>query len=161
MTTPRFDRNRIQTSALFIAVGLLSTLGVWGGWHPAFAGRSAGLLPVGPASQAVKSRPGRYGPQVADPRHLRPASAAAGGRYVGQAVNRDDAAGALSLFLLVGVVLGLVFLLGSIVLVRNAGRQRAASKQQRSPPTSADDVWAMHKPPEEDDREEPDAQDGQ
>ncbi len=158
MKTPRIDRNRIQASTISIAVGMLSTLGVWDGWHPAFAGRSAGLLPVGPASQAVKSRPGRSGAQVA---HLRPAAAAGGGRYVAQAVDRDNAAGALSLFLLVGVVLGLVFLLGSIVLVRNASRQRAASKQQRSPPTSAGDVWAMHKPPEEDDREEPDAQNDQ
>ncbi len=71
----------------------------------------------------------------------------------------SPAAGAVSLFVLVSVILVLVFLLGTFVLVRNARRRRATAERQPPAPTSADDVWAMHKLPEEDDRAEPDAQD--
>jgi heme/copper-type cytochrome/quinol oxidase subunit 2 len=58
-------------------------------------------------------------------------------------------AGALSLFVLVGIVLLLVFLMGAFVLVWTARRRRALAGRHLSAPTPADDVWAMHKLPDD------------
>ncbi len=71
-----------------------------------------------------------------------------------QAAERGKAAGALSLFVLVGVVLLLVFLVGAVVLVWTARRRRAFAGRRRPTPTPAEDVWAMHKLPDDTDRDE-------
>ncbi len=52
---------------------------------------------------------------------------------------------AWSLFLLVGLILVLVVLLGSFILVRSGRRWRAALDHKPAPPTASEDVWAMHK----------------
>ncbi len=72
---------------------------------------------------------------------------------LGQADDRGKAAGALSLFLLVGIVLLLVFVVGAVVLVWTARRRHAFAGRQRSAPTPAEDVWAMHKLPDDVDRD--------
>ena len=51
---------------------------------------------------------------------------------------------AWSLFLLVGLILVLVVLLGSFILVRSSRRRRAALDHKYAPPTASEDVWAMH-----------------
>jgi hypothetical protein len=52
---------------------------------------------------------------------------------------------AWSLFLLVGLILVLVVLLGSFILVRAGRRRRAALDHKPAPPTASEDVWAMHR----------------
>ncbi len=73
---------------------------------------------------------------------------------LGQPDERGKAAGALSLFVLVGIVLLLVFLVGAFVLVWTARRRQAFAGRQRSAPTPAEDVWATHKLPDDVDRDE-------
>lgn len=58
-------------------------------------------------------------------------------------------AGALSLVLLVIFVSVLLVLLLTFVCVRAARRQRRIAQRKRAKPTEADDVWAMHKLPED------------
>jgi len=53
-----------------------------------------------------------------------------------------------SAVLLLGFVLVLVFLVGSYAIVRGSRRFREAFLRPKLRPTSADDVWAMHKLPE-------------
>lgn len=62
----------------------------------------------------------------------------------------------LPLFLLVGLLLVLVFLVGSYVIVRSGRRYRAMMGRQRAAPSSMEDVWAMHQAPQdsEDDADE-------
>ncbi len=52
---------------------------------------------------------------------------------------------AWSLFLLVGLILVLVVLLGSFILVRSSRRQRAALDHKPPPPTASEDVWAKYR----------------
>ncbi len=68
-----------------------------------------------------------------------------------QAMERDTAAGALSLVLLAGFILLLIVLLVTMAVVRSARRRSQATHRQRPAPTQADDVWAMHKLPDETD----------
>ena len=49
--------------------------------------------------------------------------------------------------LLVGFALILLFVVASIVLVRLARRYREATDHRRPPPSASDDVWAMHRLP--------------
>ena len=62
---------------------------------------------------------------------------------------------AMALFLLVGLILVLLGLLGGFILVRFARRYRNSLNRQRAAPTSSEDVWAMHKLPDYDDDQEP------
>jgi hypothetical protein len=52
-----------------------------------------------------------------------------------------------ALFLLVGFVLLVVFLVASYAMIRGGRRLREAASRKRRPPTEATDVWAMHKAP--------------
>ena len=63
---------------------------------------------------------------------------------------------ALPLFLLVGMLLVLIFLVASFVMVRAGRRYRSASARKRASPTAMEDVWAMHKLPPDFDESTPD-----
>ncbi len=52
---------------------------------------------------------------------------------------------AWSLFLLVGLILVFVVLLGSFILVRSGRRRRAALDHKPAPPTASEDVWSMYR----------------
>ncbi len=66
-----------------------------------------------------------------------------------QTVDLAKLASALSVFLLTGLLLALVFLLASYVLVRALRRIRRSIDWRRAAPTAVEDVWAMHKLPED------------
>jgi len=61
----------------------------------------------------------------------------------------DKVAGALSFVLLVIFILALLVLLVTFVCVRTLRRQRRMAQRKRAKPTEAEDVWAMHKLPED------------
>ncbi len=61
---------------------------------------------------------------------------------------------ALSLFVVVGLALILVFLLVTFVLVRSARRARASSARRGRQATASEDVWSMHRAPEIDDEDD-------
>ncbi len=67
------------------------------------------------------------------------------------AVSPEHAAPALALVLLVVFVVVLVFLIGGWIIVRSARRRQALTTRKRAAPTPSEDVWAMHKLPEDDD----------
>ena len=52
-----------------------------------------------------------------------------------------------ALFLVVGFLLLLVFLIATYAMIRGSRRMRKAASHKRPPPTDATDVWAMHKAP--------------
>ena len=52
-----------------------------------------------------------------------------------------------ALFLVVGFLLLLVFLIATYAMIRGSRRMRKAARHKRPPPTDATDVWAMHKAP--------------
>lgn len=66
-----------------------------------------------------------------------------------RASDRAKLAPALSLFVVVGVILLLIFVLATYVLVRAVRRYRRALDRARATPTAAEDVWAMHKVPDQ------------
>lgn len=66
-----------------------------------------------------------------------------------QTVDLSKLAPALSVFLLTGLLLALVFLLASYVLVRVSRRIRRSIDWRPAAPTAAEDVWAMHRLPED------------
>lgn len=51
--------------------------------------------------------------------------------------------------LLALIVLVIIFAFGSLAWMRWSRRYRARLLREPRPPTPADDVWAMHRPPEE------------
>jgi len=61
----------------------------------------------------------------------------------------DPAVPALALLLLVMLFLALVVFVGSYVLVRAVRRFRGNLRRQRPAPTASEDVWAMHRLPED------------
>ncbi len=58
---------------------------------------------------------------------------------------------AYGLLLLVGFLLVVVFLLGSYIAVRVSRRVRAESARKRALPTPTEDVWSMHRLPDDED----------
>lgn len=60
------------------------------------------------------------------------------------------AVNAVPWFLMVAFVLILTFITASVVLVRAARRHRAAADDGHRTPTRSQDVWAMHRLPEDD-----------
>lgn len=66
----------------------------------------------------------------------------------------------MGLVVLVGLILVLLFFLGSFVLARSARRYRQFCERRRAVPTSSEDVWSMHKLPDDWDSE-PDPNDQQ
>ncbi len=50
---------------------------------------------------------------------------------------------ALSLALVTALVLVLVFLLGSLIIVRSARRYRDSIERRRGTPTQSDDAWSL------------------
>ena len=66
---------------------------------------------------------------------------------------------ALSLALITTLVLVLVFLVGSLIIVRSARRYRASLERRRDTPTQSDDVWSLAR--EDHNAEEADADEGQ
>jgi len=52
-----------------------------------------------------------------------------------------------ALFLVVGFLLLLVFLIATYAMIRGSRRMRKAARHKRPPPTDATDVWAMHQAP--------------
>lgn len=52
---------------------------------------------------------------------------------------------AAPMLLMVTFLLILVFLIGSLILVRGIRRYLAAGDHERRPPTPSDDVWSMHR----------------
>ena len=56
---------------------------------------------------------------------------------------------ALSLYLLALLLLVLLFLLATFVLARTMRRVQRDIWRRRAAPTSTDDVWAMHRLPDE------------
>ncbi len=61
----------------------------------------------------------------------------------------ERAVGAIALVLLTLCVLLLLAVLGTFIFVRAARRNRAAANRQRPASTAAEDVWAMHKLPDD------------
>ena len=62
-----------------------------------------------------------------------------------KAARTTQAVQASPFVLMVGLLLILLFLVGSVVIVRSARRFRESVLHKKPPPTEADDVWAMHK----------------
>jgi len=68
--------------------------------------------------------------------------------------DRREVAWAAGTFLLVGAGLVFLFLLGSYILIRGSRRYRARLARRQKPPSPVEDVWAMHKLPEDDESNE-------
>ncbi len=68
--------------------------------------------------------------------------------------DRREVAWAAGTFLVVGAGLVLLFLLGSYVLIRSSRNYQARLARRRNPPSPVEDVWAMHKLPQEDESDE-------
>ena len=66
-----------------------------------------------------------------------------------ETADRIKAIRALPLFLTVSVMLVLVVLVGSYAFSRALRRHGSPGRRHPTPPTPTDDVWAMHKIPEE------------
>lgn len=55
--------------------------------------------------------------------------------------------------LVVGLLLVIVFLVGTYVLVRSSRRFLESTRRERAAPSNTDDVWATHKVPDYDDHD--------
>ena len=110
------EQHRIKLGILFLALGVVLMLWAWGSW-------------VYRASQPAEGE---------QPVAASPAPEEGGARPV-------EAARRASLFLLAGFLMVLAFLVGSYLLVRSGRRLRERLAVEPAAPTTAEDVWAMHK----------------
>ena len=113
------EQRPIKSALLFLVVGVVLLLWAWGSWL-----------------YRTLANNGRR--TVAD---SRPVDAAVGPS------GSAEVAPVLPWFLMVGLLLVLVFLFGTFAVIRAARRYREVVARRRAGPTSAEDVWAMHKIP--------------
>ncbi|MEK6797853.1 MAG: hypothetical protein AABZ12_02690 [Planctomycetota bacterium] len=129
---PGTDRYRYRLGLAFLCAGVLFLLWAWGSWLFRASAQAQDHAP----RLALESR--SDGALSKEPPH-----GAAGG-------NRAKFLRASPLFLLVGLLLVLTFLLGSLAAVRLIRRYRLRVEATRRGPSAYEDVWSMHKIPPRD-----------
>jgi len=112
----------------FLVAGLLLLGWAWGSW----------LYRTSKVGQAI---------QISD--SPRPAAHADEEKAAAEkARDRQTVIRSMPLVLWTVFVLVIVFLGGSLILVRTLRRQQESASRRRDPPTAAEDVWRMRKDPE-------------
>ncbi len=134
--SPGSEQHRGRLALLFLVIGSLLLLWAWISWIYRASAPSDGL--------SVGARPAM---QVVDGDDVEPDALAP----VDQDRRREAAVRLGGPTLLAGFLLILLFLGGSFVIVRATRRYLAATLRRRGTPTVSDDVWSMHKLPNESD----------
>lgn len=111
---------RTKVGLVFLGLGLLMLLWAWGNWIYRSSNGPAEISPVAADLADVERSPAAM-----------------------QAVKASPFVLMVALFLVV------VFLVGSYAIVRGGRRFREALFHQKPKPTTAEDLWSMHKAPTE------------
>jgi len=135
---PGNEHYRFRAGMLFLAVGVALILFAWLSWF--FRSSSSDGAPIPPPIQ--NSAPVRSSSML---------SPVSGDETDDAGANRRSAfVRAAPMVLLTTFLVVVVFLGGSLVLVRGLRRYLAEADRKRPVPTPTDDVWAMHRVPDED-----------
>ena len=136
--SPGSEHHRGRFALLFLVIGLLLVLFAWLSW----IGRVSAPDDGPPVSVRSAMRVGDRADLALD-----------GLPFADQDRRREAAVRIGGPTLMVGLLLTLLFLGGSLVIVRATRRYQAATSRRRGPPTANDDVWSMHKLPNESDEQ--------
>ncbi len=137
---PGSEQFRNRTGWLILACGVALVIWAWGNWlYRASTPDEAAM--IGREIDAER-RPSGTTDGVRDGLE----DEAAGGK-----TNREAVVRAMPLWLVVTLLLVLAFLFGSSAIFRASRRYHQTLDRRRAPPTASDDVWSMHKLPDESD----------
>jgi hypothetical protein len=137
---PNSEQHRFRLGILFLVIGLVLVLWAWGSWVYRMS------VPEEPDRSGRESRISVMGP---------PASAAIapieplGKRPVARLGESPRAPSLVPLTTMTIVLLLVLFFFGTLAVVVGTQRWRAMADRKRAVPTPNEDVWAMHKLPED------------
>jgi len=144
MTAPPAQEGRLRSRAgtAILLIGIVLVLWAWGNWvyrltprggapRPALAPTVGGTPPTATPS-AASSASGAESPSAPD----------------SSTPDQKRTAARMALVVIIGGVVIMTVFVGAIALARAARRWRATTSRRQLPPSTAGDVWALHKTPE-------------